>query len=103
MLNALKVGLKDFPTTVLVTVTGCCLALYSCVMFWVAVWREWRMEEVTLGIWLGFVAALCGVAYMWFSKKRETYKDAPRNGKDAEDTPSKTAPVIPAPMDQGET
>ena len=86
----MKTWLKDFPTTALVAVTGCFLAIYSGVMYWIAVWREWPMEEFLLAVWLGFVASLCGIAYKWFGKKRDTWdplKGQPP-GKDPEDTPS---------------
>lgn len=89
-MNWLKNALKDFPTTALVAVTGCFLAIYTGVMYWIAVWRGWKMDELTLGLWLSFVAALCGIAFMWFGKKRDTWeprKDWPP-GKDPEDVPS---------------
>lgn len=72
MSSRLQRWFGDLPGLQLVTATGCFLAVYSGIMYWVAIWREWKMEEMILAVWLGFVASLCGVAFFWFGKKRDT-------------------------------
>lgn len=100
----LKEWLKDLPTTALVTVVFSFLAVYSGIMYWIAVWREWTLDESTFAIFLGFVAAGCGISFLWFGKKRDTFIPTPPTGKDQEDTPSKSvgAALPAAPMEQGE-
>lgn len=89
-LNAIKDGLKDFPTTVVVTLTGCAMAFGSFVMYWVSVSRGWELDDVTFGLMLGFIAATMGISFAWFRHKRNTYdpeKSTPP-AKDPEDTPA---------------
>jgi H+/Cl- antiporter ClcA len=92
-----KAWLKDFPTTALVAVTGCFLAILSGIMFWIAQWREWNIDDTELAIFLSFVAAMCGIAWAWFGKKRDTWdplKGVPP-GTDPEDKPAEPQPNVP--------
>src|SRR5687768_2790812 len=87
--------LGELPTTALVTLTGCICALGTAGFYFTAATRAVEIDEVPFGMWLGFVAAMLGIAYQWFGKKRDTYHASPPNQPDIED--AKAGARVPTP------
>jgi hypothetical protein len=88
--------LGDVPTTVTVTLTGCICAIGTAGLYFAATMQGVDIPEVQFGMWLGFVGAMLGVGYKWFSKKRDTYQPSPPNTADIEDVPAEEAGKAPA-------
>lgn len=81
----MKAWLADLPTTALVITTGCVLALLTGLFFFIATFRGKPIDDGNWTSWLVFVAALLGVGYQQFAKKRDTYIPTPPSGRDIED------------------
>ena len=73
----MKAWLSDLPTTALVTLTGCVLALLTAGFYFGATLSGRAIAEGAWALWLAFVAAMLGVGYAQFAKKRETYIPTP--------------------------
>ena len=69
----MKAWLADLPTTALVIATGCALALLTALFFFGATIAGRPIDDGNWTAWLMFVAAMLGVGYAQFAKKRETY------------------------------
>lgn len=70
----MKAWLKDLPTTSLVIFTGCILAFLTCLFFFVVILIGRTIDDGNWNAWLMFTAAILGVGYGQFAKKRETEK-----------------------------
>lgn len=68
----MKAWLSGLPTTALVIFTGCVLAFLTCLFFFLVVLIGRTVDDGNWNAWLLFVAALLGVGYQQFSKKRTT-------------------------------
>lgn len=92
----MKRWLDGLPTTALVTVTGCVLAVFTSLFYFAAELRGHQLDGSNFGLWLGFVASMLGVAYAWFHKKRESYQHPPTESQrvdpDLEGLPGVTGP-----------
>lgn len=89
----MKRWLADLPTTAAVTVSGIALAFGTGLALLGAMALGREVQEGALGLWLAFVAAMLGVGYAQFAKKRDTYTPSPPNPPDVEDVRADPAPT----------
>jgi hypothetical protein len=67
-----KKWLEGLQTTALVIATGCLLAFLTGGFFFFATVRQKPIDNGNFTAWLMFVAAMLGVGYATFAKKRDT-------------------------------
>lgn len=80
----MKRWLADLPSTNFrIFVTMLCVFLTT-VTVDLLLWFEKEVQEVVFGLWLGFLAAMAGVDYVQFAKKRDTHMEAPPSRPDIE-------------------
>lgn len=88
--------LADLPTTNTRIVVSLLLAVLTGVWLVAAslLGKSGTIDATVFGIWCTLLAAMMGIDYLSFAKKRETHQDAPPAGPDIEDAQagSKMAP-----------